>query len=156
MDGPLRIVFLWHMHQPYYKDMVTGRYAMPWVRLHGIKDYYDMPHILREFPKIHQNFNLVPSLIDQIQDHCDNEATGLYIETTLKKASDLDSSDKVFILRNFFLANWDNMIRPYPRYWELLLKRGRDVSDSELGKDVPLLFRPGLYRPSGMVQPCVV
>jgi alpha-amylase/alpha-mannosidase (GH57 family) len=134
MDGPLRIVFLWHMHQPYYKDIVTGRYAMPWVRLHGIKDYYDMAHILRDFPKIHQNFNLVPSLIDQIQDYCDNGATGIYIETTLKKASDLDKNDKVFILRNFFLANWDNMIRPYPRYWELLLKRGKDISDTELAR----------------------
>jgi alpha-amylase/alpha-mannosidase (GH57 family) len=134
MGGPLDIVFLWHMHQPFYKDLVTGRYAMPWVRLHGIKDYYDMAHILRDFPAIHQNFNLVPSLIDQVIDYTKGEASGVYLEHSLKPASDLDRAEKVFVLRNFFLANWDNMIKPYPRYWELLLKRGRDVSDPELGR----------------------
>src|SRR5512135_193729 len=134
MGGPLNIVFLWHMHQPFYKDLVTGRYAMPWVRLHGIKDYYDMAHILRDFPAIHQNFNLVPSLIDQVIDYTKKEATGVYLEHSLKPASDLDRAEKIFVLRNFFLANWDNMIKPYPRYWELLLKRGKDVSDLELGR----------------------
>ena len=131
-DGRLSIIFLWHMHQPFYKDIVTGKYAMPWVRLHGIKDYYDMPHLLRDFPKVRQNFNLVPSLLDQILDHCDHETTGIYLEHALKPAAELDRSEKIFLLRNFFLANWDNMIKPYPRYWELLNKRGKDVSDPEL------------------------
>ncbi|MBI5694615.1 MAG: hypothetical protein HZC51_02590 [Nitrospirae bacterium] len=133
-DGPLHIAFVWHMHQPYYKDLVTQKYALPWVRLHGIKDYYDMAHILRDFPDIHQTFNLVPSLVDQIIDYTDGDATGLFIDHTLKPASDLDQSEKIFVLRNFFLANWDNMIKPYPRYWELLTKRGTDVTDKELGR----------------------
>jgi len=132
--GPLNIAFLWHMHQPYYKDLVTGKFAMPWVRLHGIKDYYDMPHILRDFPKIHQTFNLVPSLIDQIMDYTEKEAKGVYLEHTLKPANELDKSEQIFVLRNFFLANWDNMIKPHPRYWELLSKRGTDVTDKELGR----------------------
>jgi len=132
MDAPLRISFMWHMHQPFYKDLVTGRYAMPWVRLHGIKDYYDMAHMLRDFPKIRQTFNLVPSLIDQIADYCDNGGNGIYLDHTIKPASELDKDEKVFVLRNFFLANWDNMIKPYDRYWELLTKRGNDVTDSEL------------------------
>ncbi|MGA2193462.1 MAG: glycoside hydrolase family 57 protein, partial [Nitrospirota bacterium] len=132
--GPLNIAFLWHMHQPFYKDLVTGKYAMPWVRLHGIKDYYDMVHLLRDYPKINQNFNLVPSLVDQIIDYSEKGATGIYLEHSLKPATELDRSEKIFILRNFFLANWDNMIKPYPRYWELLLKRGKDVSDLELGR----------------------
>ncbi len=133
-DSPLYIAFLWHMHQPYYKDLVTGRFAMPWVRLHGIKDYYDMVHILRDFPKIRQTFNLVPSLIDQIEDYCEKDASGIYLDHTLKPATSLDKSEQIFVLRNFFLANWDNMIKPYPRYWELLAKRGTDVSDRELGR----------------------
>ncbi len=130
--GVLHVAFLWHMHQPYYKDLVTGSYVMPWVRLHGIKDYYDMANILRDYPRIRQNFNLVPSLIDQILDYCENEATGPYIEHTLKPASELDASEKIFLLRNFFLANWDNMIKPYPRYWELLSKRGPNVQEKEI------------------------
>src|SRR5512143_883406 len=130
----LHIAFLWHMHQPYYKDLVSGRYALPWVRLHGIKDYYDMPHILRDFPKIRQTFNLVPSLIDQIIDYTHEDVEGIYLEHTVKPSSELDRSERIFVLRNFFLANWDNMIKPYPRYWELLMKRGNDVSDKELGR----------------------
>ena len=42
-NGPkIRLVLLWHMHQPFYKDMVTGEYRLPWVRLHALKDYYGM------------------------------------------------------------------------------------------------------------------
>ena len=55
------IAFLWHMHQPFYKDLVTGEYKLPWTRMHALKDYYGMVRILEEFPKIHQTFNLVPS-----------------------------------------------------------------------------------------------
>ncbi|MEK7850268.1 MAG: glycoside hydrolase, partial [Deltaproteobacteria bacterium] len=75
MSKPLNIAILWHMHQPYYKDLVTGEYVMPWVRLHGIKDYYDMVAILDEFPDVHQTFNMVPSLVDQILDYVYNNAS---------------------------------------------------------------------------------
>jgi hypothetical protein len=51
-DHPLSIAFVWHMHQPYYKDDLTGTYVLPWVRMHGIKDYYDMPAILNDFPAV--------------------------------------------------------------------------------------------------------
>jgi len=68
-NPPIHLVFLWHMHQPYYKDLVTGEYRLPWVRLHALKDYYGMVKLLDEFPEVHQNFNLVPSLITQIQDY---------------------------------------------------------------------------------------
>lgn len=132
--GPLHVAFTWHMHQPYYKDLVTGRYALPWVRLHGIKDYYDMANILRDFPDVRQTFNLVPSLIDQVIDYCEDDAPEIYLEHSIKPASSLDATEKVFILRNFFLANWDNMIKPYPRYWELLNKRGANVSATELNR----------------------
>ena len=53
------------MHQPFYKNLVTGETVMPWVRLHAVKDYLDMAKILQDFPDIHQTFNLVPSLIEQ-------------------------------------------------------------------------------------------
>ena len=46
----IRLVLLWHMHQPFYKDMVTGEYRLPWVRLHALKDYYGMVKLLDEFP----------------------------------------------------------------------------------------------------------
>ncbi len=57
------LCFLWHMHQPFYKDLWTGEYKLPWTRLHALKDYAGMVQILEEFPHVHQTFNLVPSMI---------------------------------------------------------------------------------------------
>lgn len=124
MNYPLYIAFVWHMHQPYYKDPFTGIYRLPWVRLHGTKDYLDMVKILEEFPNIRQTFNVVPSLIEQLRDYIENNATDRYLELTLKNPSDLTESERLFIIENFFLANWDNMIKTFPRYYELLVKRG--------------------------------
>ena len=56
----LRVIILWHQHQPFYKDLVSGEYRLPWVRLHALKDYYGMVKLLDEFPNVHQTFNLVP------------------------------------------------------------------------------------------------
>jgi alpha-amylase/alpha-mannosidase (GH57 family) len=112
------------MHQPFYKDFTTGLYRLPWVRLHGTKDYLDMAEILAEFPDIKQTYNFTPSLLEQIIDYTENNAKDQYLEFTIKKASELNMEEKLFILENFFLANWDNMIKPFPRYYELLMKRG--------------------------------
>ncbi len=40
------------------------------------------------------------------------------------------------MLENFFLANWDNMIKPFPRYFELLNKRGLHVIKSDISRMV--------------------
>jgi alpha-amylase/alpha-mannosidase (GH57 family) len=131
-DHPLSIAFVWHMHQPYYKDDLSGSTILPWVRMHGIKDYYDMPALLNDFPSIHQTFNLVPSLIKQIQDYVENNASDKFLDITLKPAGELDREDKVFLLKNSFMANWDTMIRPYPAYWMLLERRGKSVAPRDL------------------------
>jgi alpha-amylase/alpha-mannosidase (GH57 family) len=131
-DQPLYIAFVWHMHQPYYKDDITGSYILPWVRMHGIKDYYDMPALLTDFPDVHQTFNLVPSLLKQIQDYVENGATDKFLALTLKPAAELDQEDKLFLLKNSFMANWDTMIKPYPAFWQLLDRRGYSVSPNDL------------------------
>ncbi len=129
---PLYVAFVWHMHQPFYKDLVTGEYVLPWVRLHAIKDYYDMAAILDDFPDIKQTFNLVPSLLEQIEDYVKGGAADKHLLLSKKDPSDLSFEDKVFMLQNFFMANWDTMVNPYKRYLELLLKRGRFVSLDDL------------------------
>ncbi len=131
-DNPLSIAFVWHMHQPYYKDDLTGAYILPWVRMHGIKDYYDMPALLTDFPDLHQTFNLVPSLLKQLNDYVDNGAADTFLTTSLKPASELVLEEKIFLLRNSFMANWDTMIKPYPGYWRLLDRRGFRVSHDDL------------------------
>ena len=115
----IRLVLLWHMHQPFYKDMVSGEYRLPWVRLHALKDYYGMVKLLDEFPEVQQNFNLVPSLVTQIQDYVAGHAHDPFLEVVAKPASELTPSDRQFALRYLFQANPVNMIGRYPRYREL-------------------------------------
>ena len=139
MSRPLSVAFLWHHHQPYYKDLSSGKYVLPWVRLHCTKDYYDMVAILDEFPDIHQTFNLVPSLIEQINDYVFNNATDKFLDLTLKPAQKLTPKDRIFILHNFFMANWNTMVEPYPRYAELFHKRGEFATLDTL-KNIHLRF----------------
>jgi alpha-amylase/alpha-mannosidase (GH57 family) len=119
------------MHQPYYKDTKTNRYQMPWVRLHGLKDYYDMVAVLEEFPQIHQTFNLVPSLVEQIQDYAENQVYDEHLLLTEKPSADLTDAEKVKILSSFFSCNPSTMIHPYPRYRQLRDKRGNDLQGLE-------------------------
>jgi alpha-amylase/alpha-mannosidase (GH57 family) len=118
------VVFLWHMHQPYYVNPVTRMAMMPWVRLHAVKGYLDMISIIEDYPDIRVNFNLTPVLLLQIKELIDGEITDLWFEWARKPAADLTEEEKLAILENFFKINWDNLVKPYPRYWDLLHKRG--------------------------------
>jgi len=69
MTKPLSVIFCWHMHQPFYRDAVTGQYALPWVYLHAIKEYTDMAAILEQAPGARAVVNFAPSLINQIEDY---------------------------------------------------------------------------------------
>jgi alpha-amylase/alpha-mannosidase (GH57 family) len=95
----IRLLFLWHMHQPFYKDLVSGEYRLPWVRLHALKDYYGMVKLLDEFPAVHQTFNLVPGLITQIQDYAAGTASDPFLDVASKPAVDLSSEERIFALR---------------------------------------------------------
>lgn len=120
------------MHQPYYVNPVSDIAILPWVRLHAIKDYYDMVKILDLFPDMKLNFNLVPSLLVQIQKYVDKEITDTFLEYTKRDPKVLSGRDKIFILKNFFLSKWERLINPYPRYQELLNKRGRTASYEDI------------------------
>jgi alpha-amylase/alpha-mannosidase (GH57 family) len=115
----LRVVVLWHQHQPFYKDLVTGQYRLPWTRLHALKDYYGIVKLLDEFPQVHQTFNLVPSLINQIQDYVSGEAQDPFLQVASKPAKDLSEQERRFALQYLFQANLVNVIGRYPRYREL-------------------------------------
>jgi alpha-amylase/alpha-mannosidase (GH57 family) len=133
-DPKIRLVLLWHMHQPFYKDMVTGEYRLPWVRLHALKDYYGMVKLAEEFPNVHQNFNLVPSLIAQIQDYVSGEAHDPFLDLVSKPAIDLTSAERRFVLQYLFQANPVNMIGRYPRYRDLW-ERYRATTDRPEGPE---------------------
>ena len=70
------LAFFWHQHQPYYPDDVAGENPMPWVRLHGTKDYWGMAMLLGEVPEMHATINLVPSLLTQILAYTERRPPG--------------------------------------------------------------------------------
>jgi alpha-amylase/alpha-mannosidase (GH57 family) len=118
------LAFLWHQHQPYYPDDVAGENPMPWVRLHGVKDYYGMALHLAEVPEMRCTINLVPSLVQQLQAYTDQGASDRFLDVSRRPADGLSEADCLFLLDHFFMANPEQMIRPYPRYVELHLRRG--------------------------------
>src|SRR3954462_1329932 len=112
----LRVIVLWHQHQPFYKDLVSGEYKLPWVRLHALKDYYGMVKLLDEFPEVHQTFNLVPSLIIQIEDYVRGTARDPFLQVASKPAEELSEEERRFAIKYLFQANADHLIGRYPRY----------------------------------------
>lgn len=124
MSAQLNVIFLWHMHQPYYKDPVKGEYALPWTYLHGIKDYYDMPAIVDDTPGARAVFNLVPSLIEQLLDYANGTAVDQFLIKGQMEPAEMSEADRLFLLENFFSANRQRLIEPYRRYLELLYMAG--------------------------------
>jgi alpha-amylase/alpha-mannosidase (GH57 family) len=135
----IALAFLWHQHQPYYPDDVGGENLMPWVRLHGVKDYYGMALHLLEFPEMRCTINLVPSLLLQLLAYTERDASDRFLDVSRIPADGLSESDSLFLLDHFFMANHEHMIRPFPRYAELLHRRalGRNTAHEALRR-----FRP--------------
>ena len=135
MSHPLYIAFIWHQHQPLYRSRDNipplgnddfshlGRYRLPWVRLHGCKDYLDLILVLSKYPKLHQTVNLVPSLILQIEDYVNGTAEDPYSVLTLTPVEHLTQLQKTYIIEHFFDANARHLIDPHPRYAELYHQR---------------------------------
>jgi hypothetical protein len=97
------LAFLWHQHQPYYPDDLTGENPMPWVRLHGVKDYYGMLLHLMEFPAMRCSINLVPSLIEQILQYTEQGRSDRFLDVSRINADNLEEAEAVFLLDNFFM-----------------------------------------------------
>jgi alpha-amylase/alpha-mannosidase (GH57 family) len=152
----------WHQHQPMYYKNVDGVYTRPWVRVHATKDYYDMASTVAQYPNVHVTFNLTPVLIKQLDDFANNGAKDLYWVLAEKPANTLTDDDKRFILTRFYDVNWNNIISRFPRYQELLDKRG-GTDDAAINKamtsfteqdfrDLQIWFKLGLVR-SGFPGP---
>ncbi len=123
MSYPLHIAFIWHQHQPLYKSPVASKYHLPWVRLHGTKDYLDLVLLLERYPTLHQTVNLVPSLLLQLDDYVQGTAFDPHLELLLTPLASLDLGQQQFIIKSFFDANPRTLIDPHPRYAELYHQR---------------------------------
>jgi len=111
------------MHQPYYKDDMQNEYKMPWVFLHAIKDYYELPYYLSKFDNIKATFNLVPSLIEQLEEYEKGFVNDIFLSSVQKEVTLLTDSEKLFLSETLFFSNLKTMIHPLARYMELYTKK---------------------------------
>ena len=133
MNEPLRVAILWHMHQPYYLDDLTGRVTLPWVRLHATKAYLDMIYIMEQHPEMACTINVVPSLLAQLRAYeTRDDIDDTYLNLSQKPAAELDPGERKLILSSFFMSNWDTMVRPHPGYERLLSLRGISVDPDNI------------------------
>ncbi|MGH9738970.1 MAG: glycoside hydrolase family 57 protein [Candidatus Acidiferrales bacterium] len=114
----VNVAILWHMHQPQYRDPVTGRYLLPWTRLHALKDYWGMVKILDEFPRVHVTFNMVPSLVEQIEEYASGRFSEPWFDTVFARADALSHEQKLALLESGFHVN-ENYLQRWPRFGEL-------------------------------------
>ena len=148
----LHVALLWHQHQPLYRDpdqpIGHGSYRQPWVRLHGIRDYYAMAHLVAEHPAVHVTINLTPVLLEQIDDYLERGATDRALDLTLARAEDLDDDATSEILSTFFDADWHQQIYPYDRYHALLDMRqaGRPLQAQDV-RDLQMWFNLAWFAP---------
>ena len=109
MSGPCTLALLWHLHQPDYRD-ATGRPVMPWVRLHGLRGYRDLPALLLEHG-LGGTINLVPSLCDQLAHYLDG-GDDPHLALTERPAASCGPAERR-ALRHGFLAGHPAMIRAH-------------------------------------------
>ena len=115
----IHLAVLWHMHQPQYRDPDSGRYVLPWTRLHATKDYWGMVKLFDEFPKFHATFNMVPSLCMQLEEYASGKFHEPWFDLAFKNAEALTRDDKAEILARAFQVNHERLMSRWPRFVEL-------------------------------------
>lgn len=152
---PLRVVFIWHFHQPWYPTFDGAPPALPWVRLHALKDYYDLPAILSEEPRVRHTANLVPALLDQI-DLLARGGTDAFLEIARTPAAQWDAAAVRFARGNFFSVH-PRILERHPRLVDLRNRAaaGEDLGASDL-TDLVVLFHLAWSGPTLLKDPLLV
>ncbi len=109
------------MHQPDYRDQITGEVLEPWTYLHAIKDYTDMAAHLERHPEVRAVVNFTPVLLDQLDalalemhsHHPADPLARLLIEPDLERASE---ADRLWLLERAFRSNQTTMVAPFADY----------------------------------------
>lgn len=148
-DGRLRVVLCWHMHQPQYRDLVTGESLRPWAYLHGIKDYVDMAVHLESVAGACAVVNFSPVLLEQVDDYCAQIAEHLRSGSPLRDpvlalltpaGIPADRAQWPALLRACLRANEEHGVGRFPQYRELAAQAGRLLEAGPLDAAPPQLL----------------
>ncbi|MFL9711349.1 glycoside hydrolase [Methylobacillus sp. Pita1] len=111
----------WHMHQPDYRDILSGEYVLPWTYLHAVKDYTDMAYHLENNPDARVSFNFVPVLLDQLEDYVEQFDSGDIRDPLLallakRDMKALTQDERCLILHSCFKGHHEKMLAPFQHY----------------------------------------
>ena len=128
MAGRLPVVLLWHMHQPDYRDALTGESVQPWTALHALKDYSDMAAHLEANPQARAVVNFTPVLLEQLEDLAREVNAHLAGGAPLRDpvlaavtgTPPADPAARLALLRALLRAQRARMIEPLPAFRELV------------------------------------
>ncbi len=127
-DIRLKVVLCWHMHQPQYRDLVSGIYHLPWTYLHAIKDYTDMAAHLEAVPAARAVINFAPLLLEQIEDYA-KQVEGFLtnslairdpvLAALISPALPPSEEQRIMLIKACVRANETRMIGRFPAYRRL-------------------------------------
>jgi len=112
------------MHQPDYRPPGSAVGLLPWVRLHGVRGYTDLLSILLHAENAQCCVNFSGILLEQLM-AAGTQHRDTYAELSLRDPVSFDASERLFVVKHFFAANAQTLIKPHRRYWELYTKRSR-------------------------------
>lgn len=113
---------MWHMHQPDYRNS-SGIMQMPWVFLHAIKDYYDMPWMMAQHEGLKATYNITPSLMQQLKLYYHQpQENDKFLALWAENPAYLEEDDRNWVIKICKSANYETMVTPFPRYKELYIQ----------------------------------
>ncbi len=123
-DRKLDLILCWHMHQPDYRNYMSGEFELPWTYLHAMKDYTDMVYHLEQSPKSKAVFNFVPILLDQLEAYiadfdCNKMSDPLLRLLAHEDMNSIGDAQRKLILEKCFRCNHVTMVHPFPSYKRL-------------------------------------
>lgn len=143
----LRVVLCWHMHQPQYRDLLSGEFLLPWTYLHGLKDYVDMAQHIEAVPGAMAVVNFSPVLLEQLDDYV--VALGAWLRSgqklpdrllaTLADGPPAERSEWAGLVQAYLRANREHLVDRYPPF-HALAKRAAAYLDPAAGD---LVLDPG-------------
>jgi len=128
MTQRLPVVLMWHMHQPQYRDALTGEYVLPWTYLHALKDYSDMAAHLEQNPAARAVVNFTPVLIEQLQEYAQRVSNHLrtgapvrdpVLATLAESALPTGAEPRLELLKALLRAHRVHMIERFEGFAEI-------------------------------------
>lgn len=128
-DKSLNLSFFWHMHQPDYRGS-DGVMKMPWVFLHAIKDYYEMPWLLSRYKGLKATFNITAPLIEQLNLYRNPLKNDYFLSLWVLHPSQLEEEAKSTVIKICKSTQYETMVKPLARFETLVHQEA--FSDEEM------------------------